>query len=44
MLLRVFKNRIVVHAGYFELDGQRYTDDSKPTVCLLGEASSTDGR
>ena len=35
MLLRVFADRIVVHAGDVELYGQRYTDDSKPTVYLI---------
>ena len=44
MLLRVFKDRIVVHAGTVELNGKRYTDDSKPSVYLLGKASSTDSR
>lgn len=44
MLLRVFKDRIVVHAGGFELNGECYPDDSKPTVYLLGKASSTDSR
>lgn len=40
MLLRVFKDRIVVHAGTVELNGKRYTDDSEPSVYLLGEADN----
>ena len=38
MLLRVFKDRIVVHAGGFELNGECNPDDSEPSVYLLGEA------
>ncbi len=39
MLLRVFPHRIVVHAGSFELDGQRCVDDSRPTVYLLADGA-----